>query len=213
MKYISGLWVPKNDTYFSHVLQKYGAFEPGRLEAALRYVQRFTLAVDVGGHIGLRSRELAPRFSSVIVYEPNPPTFQCLIQNISSFSNVLCYNVALGNEEKEVSMKESETRPGNSGSWYVTEGSGIQMRTLDSFGLQDVNFLKIDAEGYELPILQGGEETILQSRPVILLEEKNFKDRNGRMPVDYREAGHLLEQWGAKRIRQIKNDSIFIWEI
>ncbi|NCJ05729.1 FkbM family methyltransferase [Synechococcales cyanobacterium C] len=50
----------------------------------------------------------------------------------------------------------------------------IECFTLDSLcereGLSQVDFLKIDAEGHEVPVLQGSQNLLEQSRPVILYE-------------------------------------------
>ena len=36
----------------------------------------------------------------------------------------------------------------------------INMRTIDSFELKDIGFIKYDIEGYELKALKGSEQTI-----------------------------------------------------
>jgi len=47
----------------------------------------------------------------------------------------------------------------------------VPIRTLDSFGLFDsVDFIKMDVEGYEPKIIQGGLQTIQKNKPVILCE-------------------------------------------
>jgi FkbM family methyltransferase len=46
----------------------------------------------------------------------------------------------------------------------------VNVATLDSFGLSDIAFLKIDVEGHELPVLRGAAETITRSRPNLLVE-------------------------------------------
>jgi FkbM family methyltransferase len=48
----------------------------------------------------------------------------------------------------------------------------VQTRTLDSFSLVDVGFLKIDVEGHELAVLHGAQETITTSRPVVFVESE-----------------------------------------
>jgi FkbM family methyltransferase len=46
----------------------------------------------------------------------------------------------------------------------------VHMQTLDSLGLVDVGFLKIDVEGHELAVLRGANETIAKNRPVVFME-------------------------------------------
>ena len=212
MKQIVGTWLPDTDTYFTHILQKYGAFEPGRLRLALQYIKGCMTAYDIGAHVGLRSLELAPIFGHVFAFEPNPPTYECLVRNMSDSPNVIPLHYALGATEGEVGMIESTTRPGNSGSYFCTGGVGIEMRTLKTLNLPPPDFMKIDVEGFEDLVLLGGEEMIRSQKPVILVEEKNFRDTEGRINNGYRAAGHLLEKWGAVRKHRINNDAVYIWE-
>ena len=212
MKQVRGIFLPDGDTYFAKIIERDGNFEAGRLDCAFRYISSYCIAVDVGAHVGLRSQELAPRFSAVYAFEPHPETFACLQKNIGDYANVISLNYALGDEEKEVGIRESTTRSGNSGSFFCTEGSGIEMRTLDSFGLKHLGFLKIDVEGLEALVIQGGQETIQRDHPVIFLEQKNFKDREGRAEIDYRKAGQILESWGARCVDQVRNDKVYVWE-
>lgn len=46
----------------------------------------------------------------------------------------------------------------------------VEVRTLDSFELDDVRFIKADVEGSEREVLDGGRETIARDRPALLLE-------------------------------------------
>ena len=46
----------------------------------------------------------------------------------------------------------------------------VELRTLDSYGLEDVAFIKIDVEGHEEAVLAGAGETLSRSKPVLLIE-------------------------------------------
>jgi hypothetical protein len=48
----------------------------------------------------------------------------------------------------------------------------VQTQTLDSLGLLDVGFLKIDVEGHELSVLRGADKTIASNRPIVLIESE-----------------------------------------
>ena len=57
-------------------------------------------------------------------------------------------------------------------------GDKAPLVTIDSFGIQQVSFIKIDAEGYEEQVLAGALQTIMQSKPVILMEIMCSDDRS-----------------------------------
>jgi FkbM family methyltransferase len=46
----------------------------------------------------------------------------------------------------------------------------VQTRALDSFAFNNVGFVKIDVEGHELSVLQGGREFLKNNLPYILVE-------------------------------------------
>ena len=46
----------------------------------------------------------------------------------------------------------------------------LNVRTLDSYNLSDVTFVKIDTEGSEVEVLQGMLDTIQKCRPTLQIE-------------------------------------------
>ena len=54
------------------------------------------------------------------------------------------------------------------------DGDGVDLsvpiRTLDSYGFENVGFIKIDVEGFELATLKGAARTLQTSRPKLLIE-------------------------------------------
>jgi FkbM family methyltransferase len=46
----------------------------------------------------------------------------------------------------------------------------VTLRTLDSYGFENVDIIKIDVEGHEFDVVQGAEQTILKYLPVVQLE-------------------------------------------
>jgi FkbM family methyltransferase len=46
----------------------------------------------------------------------------------------------------------------------------VELRTLDSYGFEDVDIIKVDVEGHEFDVVQGAEQTILKYLPVVQLE-------------------------------------------
>jgi hypothetical protein len=83
---------------------------------------------------------------------------------------------------------------------------GTDRYTTDD--LPQIDYIKIDCEGYELPILQGAEQTLRRYRPIMVLEDKKHKDVGHNQ---YHGAVDLLMAWGARRIQQIRSDVILTW--
>lgn len=203
-----GRWkLPDVDRYFDGKLTRRG-FEIEKLDAALKYCERFRTAVDGGAHIGTWSSELSKHFDAVIAFEPARDTFECLCQNVSGVDNVVAINMGLGAANQLCSVRDDFARPGNTGSRYITEGGTVLIERLDEMGLDDLDFLKLDVEGYEYFALMGAEATIKSCKPVIIIEDKDFK---GRFGVKRGAAVDLLESWGAKQVERIRNDVIFSW--
>ena len=49
----------------------------------------------------------------------------------------------------------------------------VQVRTLDSFELDNVSFIKIDVEGHEEAVIEGARGLLLRNRPVLLVESED----------------------------------------
>lgn len=63
------------------------------------------------------------------------------------------------------------------------------MRTLDSFNFNNIGFIKIDVEGFEKEVLEGGVETLKRNGwPKIIFESwGSWKEREGVPAVTLRE--------------------------
>jgi hypothetical protein len=83
------------------------------------------------------------------------------------------YPYALGDKPGSAHL---EVPPGNSGAAFISmtnkSGEVVEVRTLDSFDLDAIDFIKLDCEGYEYPALLGAAETINRNKPVISIEQK-----------------------------------------
>ena len=156
---------------------------------------------------------LARCFARVSAFEPIEHHRECFKKNVPSGHGceIELYPVALSATEE--TLRFSIT-PDNSGDTHVKakdDGVGPQVvaRTLDSFDLPPVDFLKIDCEGYEYFILKGAERTVRRDQPCIVVEQK---PRKGSMyGLDDREAVKLLQSWGAQLRFEISGDFCLVW--
>jgi FkbM family methyltransferase len=135
--------------------------------------------VDVGSHIGFYTMGLAPGFDRVVAFEPSRFQYGWLRRNaaLNAYDHVLCEHVALGDTAGTATLNVLSYEGGlNTLSTEVASEQKIldqytvPVEVLDDRQLTDVDLLKIDVEGFEVPVLRGAMKTIAASRPVILIE-------------------------------------------
>jgi hypothetical protein len=80
----------------------------------------------------------------------------------------------------------------------------IKIKTLDSYELTDVDFIKIDVDGYEDLLLQGSQETLAINNPVINIEMKSSK-----RPEVVKVSQKILSDLGY--VKQIRTRSDEVW--
>lgn len=137
------------------------------------------LFVDIGAHVGMYALSLAPHFKQVHAFECQRETYYQLCGGVAlnSLWNVYPHHVALGNEIKSAVPIYIISEDGGGTSIHTNsrlpyfETQTVKMKTLDSFTLQDVGFIKIDAEGAEEQVLRGAKNTLISNNyPPILFE-------------------------------------------
>ena len=134
-----------------------------------RYVwrQQLRTAIDIGAWKGPWTTWWSSKVKTIEAFEPNPDIFPNLKQNTNKLKNCTIHNTALGDTTGKVSM-QYET---HTGTCHVKDYNGsINLRTLDSYNFQNVDIIKIDVEGFEIPVLNGAKQTILSQRPWIKIE-------------------------------------------
>jgi len=149
------------------------------LSNAIKFCKNRRTAVDVGAHYGIMSYNIAQLFKSVHAFEVRPDVYSCLDKNVENLSmrNVITYPYGLGFETKRVGLN---IKPTKTFSTYVNEnGNETEVRPLDELNLQEVDFIKMDAEGYEPLVVQGAMDTIKRCKPVIMYECKGHEERFG----------------------------------
>lgn len=190
----------------AYQLTKYQA-ALARLPAARRHH-----AVDVGAHAGLWTRVMAHDFERVTAFEPVKAHLDCLFENIADRANVQVRARALGAEPGHVRMHARTVgSTGDTGVARVGEAGGpaVPLERLDDQGFAELDLLKIDNEGYEYFVVQGGQETIRRCRPVVIVEQK--PGLGARYGLRDRQAVEALESLGMLLLEEISGDFIMGW--
>lgn len=217
------LWVPAGDKqlieglgtfvkpYKRPMVDGRVAWRYDRLEAALEFVHpdRRRICIDVGAHVGLWTRWMAYHFACTHAFEPVLRHFECLIKNlISDYGQVELHMSALGDYEGSMGVHIEWEVSGRS--YMDVDGAGTIVNELDNFNFEEVDFIKIDVEGYERKVLIGAEFTIKNNRPIIVIEQLGHEERYGEKRNS---ALALLKDWGMVELRpNMKGDFYMGWK-
>lgn len=211
-KTINNWVVPDHDISVENTAKKIDIdnYQHEELDLVYKELSNFRTAIDAGAHIGLVSSQLAKKFNIVESFEFNPTTRSCLKTNIDNknIKNVNIHSCGLGNEEKSVSMsyKAKDTTDRRSFGVHVNNSPGnFLIKSIDSFNFNNVDFIKIDTEGYEPLVIQGAIKTIEKYCPIIMFENKGHASRygyNDNTVID------ILKPYGYKVLHKLSKDWI-----
>lgn len=218
MKRAGIFWVPDHETQQIAQLEA-GGWQLDHLDAALAHVTRRRLAIDVGAHVGSWTFHMAEAgFEAVEAFEPAPDTFECLKENANEWrrahmglsTKVGLTRCALGETTEKMGMKDdAKYAGGNTGGRYLKGDGDVMVRPLDVYNVDNVDFLKLDVEGFELFALRGARATIIRCQPVILIEDKHrMAHRYGLQPGA---AGQFLMDLGMIELGSVGADRFFGW--
>jgi FkbM family methyltransferase len=165
-----------------------------RLEAELAciaaWAPRGGTAVDVGAWYGPWTARLLRLADRVVTIEANPDLARLVRASFPA---------------AQVVEAAASDRGGTAQLWLPAGGRGaegtaslehtgersrtVQRVTIDSLGLTDVRFIKMDIEGHEAAALRGAERTIRRDSPMLLLE---LETRHQRIE----DVIGILAEWG-----------------
>lgn len=166
----------------------------------LEMLDEFSIAVDIGAHVGFWSKRLCDSFEKVIAFEAVPEVVKCLEMNMEGVPNIEHHGLAVGPRFGSADLLIDEEDSGAGKVVRQPTEDKITQVCLDDFlapegGLdndisfeQSVDFIKIDVEGFEVYVLDGACEIIKLYRPVVCIKvEHEDDDRTDDvlMPLGY----------------------------
>jgi len=168
-------------------LSVYGDYSLAECITFERILREGDTAIDAGASIGVftlvMARACGPK-GKVLAFEPQLPIFELLRQNLelNGIENVQARRCALSsNCHQRYVPNINIARPGNMGAIGTadTQADGLVPVTtisIDDLGLDACDLVKIDTEGHESQVLDGGWRTIEDYRPWISLEMDRLQD-------------------------------------
>ena len=152
-----------------------------------KYLKKDDIFIDVGANKGsyiLTTSKLLKK-GKVYGFEPQPALFNYLSKEIEEIKlqNVILEKIALSNSKGQATLHipgNNLTSPGASlestGNTQTYNYYKVETNTLDNY-FEDINLnigaIKIDVEGHEMAVIEGGLKIINHFKPLIVIEIEN----------------------------------------
>ncbi len=207
-----------------------GYFEPSTVSAYRRLLAPGATVLDIGANIGAHTLHLARAVGPagrVVAFEPTESALQRLAANVRLNPDL---EARIGIHQLMLLASDDEPLPDQVvSSWpllprhelhAIVPGrpqatTGAEACSLDralaDLGVDDVDLVKLDVDGYECDVLDGAQATLARHRPLILSELAPFVlEEVGR---DVRELverfdDHGYELWDLKGERRVDDAQI-----
>jgi FkbM family methyltransferase len=222
-----GRFVLLHGDMISEYVNLYGEWCEGEVQLFRSILSETSDVIEVGANIGMHSVAIAkfiPR-GKLLCYEPQRIIHQILCANvaINNLTNAHLMNKAVADQSATISLPASKyDEPWNYGAFSIRDGfvrdgySGngvspdntirehVDQTTLDrDLKQQHVNnldLIKIDAEGAESLVLNGADATIARYNPYIFVEANN-RETFDDLLANIKKRGYTCYWFLSKRAR------------
>lgn len=186
-------------THLTRKLVRRGCWERFETEVMVGHLKPGMTVVDAGANFGhytmVAGRHVGPG-GRVIAFEPHPSLHADLMANIrlNGLENVEAINGALGAKEGTLDLVIDGGNPGGHSlipEAVLVEGGRVStpVHRLDDFMAgrpRPVGLIKMDTQGAEGLIIEGGKTVLAEDRPVVLMEYwPEMLAKSGYEPVDF----------------------------
>ena len=197
-----------NATYIKSKKTDFVRKDANYLEKIIFSIKTFNNAIDCGACYGFWTYLLQPYFNKVYAFELVNAHRLCFLKNMSNFNikNFELFPFGLGHKNFKCLVGNEQGFIDKFGyaafnAQVVEDKNGQEnVRTLDSFNLDNISFIKIDVEGYELNLLKGAQETIEKNKPVIFIEKTITK---------YDDIKSFLNNYNYDLVEEFEKDALF----
>ena len=178
-----------------------------------RLIDPESVILDIGGHSGQYAKLLARIAKRGRIYSFEPSSYSRsilrLAVRVNGFDNIHVVPKGLGDEPGNLTLT-TPLKPQGTFRYGIAHMGGmgkdgqqayheeVAVTTIDHFAAEErlrrLDFIKMDVEGWEMRILEGGAQTIERFRPVMLIElvEQQLMQAGDSLEA----AWGLLDSWG-----------------
>lgn len=149
------------------------------------------VVIDVGAHVGFFTILVAKKAKQVIAVEPEISNYSLLKENsdLNNLKNVKALNAALTDKNSTQRLYLTRLKSvghsleKNFGWKYETVKTLTLDKLVEKIGLKKIDLIKIDTEGAEVKILQGGTKTLKKYKPKLIIEMQSQKNTNDAIDI------------------------------
>lgn len=183
--------VPASLEYMTtYILQEQNDWFEDEIKFIRYFIKPGMKVIDIGANYGLYTLTIAKIIGEsgrIWAFEPTETTAVCLRESISNnkFNNVKLIQAGLSNKigsAKLFTSPNSELNSLSKGALPGSQHETISLLTLDhckyKYNWDNIDFIKLDAEGEESNILQKGRKALTALSPLIMFEIKHGKEVN-----------------------------------
>ena len=156
------LWIHYNDIWNKAAYTQYFAVPKG------------ATVIDIGANVGIFSLFAAKSARLVHAFEPEPRNYDLIQQNCHDKSNIVIHNEAVGATDGTASLSIGSSSTAFSLYGDATQTRPVSVRTLLSvfsdYDIEYCDFLKLDCEGAEFPILLDSPPEIFNKIGLLAME-------------------------------------------
>jgi FkbM family methyltransferase len=181
----------------------FGSYEPELREVLKATLPAGGVAIDVGANVGwhtLLMGILVGAGGRVIAAEANPSVRSRLEENlgINGFDHVQVVSYAVSDVDGHAEFYGPAADDPAAGDGHVVASGeskrngaiDVETRRLDTLchaiGIERLDLIKIDVEGFEWPVIQGADESIAKFRPHVVFEYiDEYAFRGGGTPAKF----------------------------
>lgn len=190
------------DLITPYVLREQGDWFEDEIKFIRHAIRPGQQAIDIGANHGLYALTLAKAVGPdgrVWAFEPASGTAALLDASIAvnGFSHLVLDRCAIADSAGTARLslnKNSETNKLVEGVAFSGESETVPVEPLDGlmrkYGWQDIDFVKIDAEGQEKNIIRGGGDFLGSQSPLIQFEMREENDLHFDLVDDFSACGY-----------------------
>ena len=193
------------------VVERRSTYRPGvnlHLDVERLFPHDDLLVFDIGANVGQFARKTKRALPNAHVesFEPIPSTFDSLVENVSSCSDVACHRIAFSDHSGPITMSAEPLAVSNR---IVADGereASIPVATVEAWTVDDyleehpfpfIHLLKIDTEGHDMAVLEGARQTLRARKVGVIQSELTFYPDNKEF-CQFDEIASYLGQLGMR---------------